>query len=226
MKFFLDSAKLDEIKYSFEYLGFDGVTTNPRHIQNSGKPFAAILESLAHWVSESNIEGVDRFPISVEINPHLQKHQDMIEQGKTIAALCKNFVIKLPCTEEGLIAQRQLELSGIRTNVTLVFSPSQALLPAKNNALFVSPFVGWKEASGEDCSMYIQDIVTIYNNYNFETEIIVAALRTGKQIAEAAITGAHIVTCGLQVYKDSFTHPFTDYGLDVFTQAWDATKEN
>ncbi len=225
MKFFLDSAKIDEIQYAYEYLGFDGVTTNPRHIQNSGKPFLRVVEEFAEWVIRAGLEGFETFPISVEINPHLTHHEDMIREGEKIAAMSKNFVVKIACTEEGIIASKVLEARGIPTNVTLVFSPSQALLPAKNKASFVSPFVGWKEASGEACSSYIETIVRIYKNYNFKTHIIVAALRTGKQIAEAAALGADITTCGLQVYKESLQHPFTDYGLGVFTRAWDETKK-
>jgi len=225
MKYFLDSAKLDEIDYAYTFLGIDGVTTNPKHINLSGKPFKTVITELAEWVKHKGIEGVDRFPISIEINPHLEKWEEMVSEGKKYAAICKNFVIKIPCTEQGIIAARKLELEGIRTNVTLVFSASQAIMPGKINSLFVSPFVGWKENSGEDCAQYIQEIVDIYKNYGFKTEIIVAALRNGKQIKDAAVAGADIVTCGLQVYKDALEHPFTTYGLGVFRNAWDETAK-
>jgi len=223
MKYFLDSAKMDEIEYAYEFLGIDGVTTNPRHIKLSGKPFKTVIKEMAEWVKSKGIEGVDKFPISIEINPHHDKWEDMVAEGKEYSAICSNFVIKIPCTEQGIIAARKLEQEGVRTNVTLVFSPSQALMPGKANCLFVSPFVGWKENSGEDCNQYIQDIVDIYRNYDFKTEIIVAALRNGKQIKDAALAGADIVTCGLQVYKDALEHPFTTYGLGVFRNAWDET---
>lgn len=225
MKYFLDSAKLDEIEYAYEFLGIDGVTTNPRHIMLSGKPFLTVIEDLAKWVKEKGIEGYERFPISVEINPHLNKWEDMVEEGKKISAYSDNFIIKIPCNEQGLIAARKLEKEGIRTNVTLVFSPSQAIAVGKLGALFVSPFVGWKENSGEDTAQYIQDIVDIYAIHGIKTEVIVAALRNGKQIADAAKAGADIVTCGLDVYKASFEHPFTNYGLGVFTKAWDETAK-
>ncbi|MGL5099339.1 MAG: transaldolase family protein [Fusobacteriaceae bacterium] len=225
MKYFLDSAKLDEIEYAYELLGIDGVTTNPRHIMLSGKPFMTVIQDLAAWVKTKGIEGYEKFPISVEINPHLNKWEDMLAEGKKISAYSTNFIIKIPCTEQGLIAARKLEKEGIRTNVTLVFSPSQALPVGKHNSLFVSPFVGWKENSGEDTSQYIQDIVDIYKLHGIKTEIIVAALRNGKQIGDAAKAGAHIVTCGLDVYKASFEHPFTSYGLGVFTKAWDETAK-
>lgn len=225
MKYFLDSAKIDEIKEAYTTFGIDGVTTNPNHIMNSGKPFFTVIGELAEFVKENGIEGWDKFPISVEINPHLDDADEMIVMGEKIAAMCPNFCIKIPCTQAGITAARALEKKGVRTNLTLVFSASQALIAAKNNSLFVSPFIGWKENSGEDCKQYIQDIVTIYKNYGFygKTQIICAAVRTGKQFVDCAVAGADIVTAGLQVYKDSFYHPFTDYGLEKFQSAWDKT---
>lgn len=225
MKYFLDSAKIEEIKSAYNTFGIDGVTTNPRHIMVSGKPFLTVIQELADWVKEEEIEGYERFPISVEINPHLDKAADMIKEGQKIAALSSNFVIKIPCTEAGIEAARKLEAVNIRTNLTLVFSSPQAIWAGKNNSLFVSPFIGWKEANGEDCKAYIQDIVTIYKNYGFygKTGIICAALRTPKQIADCAVAGADIVTVGLDVYKDSMKHAYTNQGLGIFTDAWDNT---
>lgn len=223
MKYFLDSAKLDEIDFAYNSFGIDGVTTNPRHVQLSGKPFKVVLRDIANWLKANNLLGIEKFPVSVEINPHLNKAEDMIAEARAIAPLCENFVIKIPCVEQGLIASRKLEKDGIRTNVTLVFSPTQALTVGKNKAMFVSPFVGWKEENGEDCQKYIQDIVDIYRTYGFKTEIIVAALRNGKQILEAARAGADIVTCGLAVYQAAHEHPYTNKGLGIFTSAWDAT---
>lgn len=225
MKYFLDSAKIEEIKYAYHTFGIDGVTTNPRHIMVSGKPFMTVMKELADWVKEEGIEGYEKFPISVEINPHLDDADEICKEGKKIAAVCKNFVVKIPCTESGVEAARRLEKEGIRTNVTLVFSPAQAMWPAKNGSLFVSPFLGWKEANGEDCKAYVQNIVTIYKNYGFygKTEIICAALRTPKQIVDCAVAGADIVTTGIDVYKDSIKHPYTNQGLGIFTDAWDNT---
>lgn len=225
MKYFLDSAKIDEIREAYDTFGIDGVTTNPKHIMDSGKPFFTVIGELAEFAKEKDIEGWDKFPISVEINPHLDNADEMVEMGSKIAAMSPNFVIKIPCTEAGITAARRLEQKGVRTNLTLVFSPSQALIAAKNNSLFVSPFIGWKENSGEDCVQYIQDIVSIYENYGFigKTQIICAAVRTGKQFVDCAVAGADIVTAGLQVFKDSFYHPFTDYGLERFQNAWDNT---
>lgn len=226
MKYFLDSAKLDEIDKAYRCYGIDGVTTNPKHIMNSGKPFLTAIGDIAAWIKENHLEGMDVFPVSVEINPHLSKAEDMVEEAKKISALSRNFVIKIPCNLEGLKAAKQLEELGIRTNVTLVFSPSQAIQAGRLGAKFVSPFVGWKEANGEDTFDYMSQLVAIYRQKGYKTEIIVAALRTGKQIAEAAELGADIVTCGLAVYEDSFTHPYTDYGLKRFQDAWDHTKGN
>ncbi len=224
MKYFLDSAKLDEIKYAYENYCIDGVTTNPKHIKLSGKPFMQVVKDIAAWIKEEGLEGMDKFPVSFEINPHLDKWEEIVEAAKEVASYSPNYVIKIPCCEQGLIAAKKLEAQGIRTNVTLVFSPSQAIPVGKLGAKFVSPFVGWKENSGDDAD-YIQDIIDIYCNYGFETEIIVAAVRNGKQIADFATMGADIVTCGLEVYKASFEHPFTTYGLDVFRDAWDNTAK-
>lgn len=228
MKYFLDSAKMDEITTAYNTFGIDGITTNPKHIMNSGKPFLKAVGDIASWVKEQGLDGYEKFPVSVEINPHLSKAQDMIEEARKIANLSKNFVIKIPSTIEGITAARLLEKEGIRTNVTLVFSASQALLPAKNGSLFVSPFIGWKESNGEDCRQYIQDIVNIYKNYGFygKTQIICAAIRTGKQFVDCALSGADIVTAGLDVYKESINHPFTTYGLGKFCAAWDGTQGN
>lgn len=226
MKYFLDSAKINEIDYAFRNYKIDGVTTNPKHIMASGKPFLQAIEDIATWIKENHLVGRDIFPVSVEINPHLDKCEDMVAEAQKISKMCENFVIKIPCTTEGVKAAYQLEKDGVRTNVTLVFSPSQAIQAGRINAKFVSPFVGWKENNGEDAYEYLSKLVEIYKKNEYKTEIIVAAVRNGKQIADAAYLGADIVTAGLQVYEDSFNHPFTTYGLGVFADAWDHTKGN
>ena len=226
MKFFLDSAKLDEIDYAYRTFGIDGVTTNPKHIMLSGKPFMTAITDIVNWIKEHDLVGIDKFPVSVEINPHLDKAEDMIAMARKVSALCPNFAIKIPATEQGVTAARALEKEGIRTNVTLVFSASQAIWPAKNGSLFVSPFIGWKEQNGEDCRQYIKDIVDIYKNYGFygKTQIICAAVRTPKQFVDCAVAGADIVTAGLAVYQDSLKHAYTNQGLGTFCDAWDNTK--
>lgn len=219
MKYFLDSAKLDEIKVAYEQYGFDGVTTNPKHIMNSGKPFKTCLADIAAYVADK-----PDFPVSVEINPHLESAAKMVSMAQTISQISPNFVIKIPTNQQGIIAARQLEQQGIRTNLTLVFSPAQALMAGKVGAKYVSPFVGWKEDYGDDGLKYVQDIMDIYAHYHFKTEVIVAAIRTAKQLETAAIYGADIVTCALSVYETSFNNPYTDLGLKTFQAAWDNTK--
>lgn len=225
MKYFLDSAKMDEIQYAYRTFGIDGVTTNPKHIMLSGKPFLTAVTDIADWLKAEGLAGIDRFPVSVEINPHLDDADAMVAEAEKIAALCENFAIKIPATEAGIAAARRLEKQGIRTNVTLIFSPAQAILPAKNGSLFVSPFIGWKEANGEDCRAYIKAIVDIYKNYGWyqKTQIICAAIRTPKQIVDCALAGADIVTAGLDVYKDCQKHAYTTQGIGTFCDAWDHT---
>ena len=219
MKFFLDSAKIDEIVYVYENWAFDGVTTNPNHVYLSGKPFKTVVTELANEFKGTS------FSISIEIDPNLEKAEHMISAAKEYAAISENFTIKIPCTEQGLIAVRKLKQAGVKTNCTLVFSASQAIQAARAGAHYVSPFVGWKEASGEDPLDFLSTIVEIYDNYQFDSEIIVAAVRNGKHIADAARLGADICTAGMQVYRDSFYHPFTDYGLKRFQEAWDKTEK-
>ena len=227
MKYFLDSAKLDEIKEAYHTFGIDGVTTNPRHIMDSGKTFIQAITDIAEWIKEEGLTGYEKFPVSVEIDPYIEETEEMVDAAHKISYICDNFVIKIPCTPQGIAAARILEKEGIRTNVTLIFSAAQAILPAKNGSLFVSPFIGWKEANGEDCRQYIQDIVDIYKNYGFygKTQIICAAVRTAKQFVDCARAGADIVTAGLAVYKDSMVHPYTRQGIETFRNAWDKTAK-
>ncbi|MHA1329346.1 MAG: transaldolase family protein [Promethearchaeota archaeon] len=207
MKFFLDSAKLDEIKYAIENWKIEGVTSNPKHIKNSGKPFYTVIKEFAEEFNGIN------FPISIEIDPHIEEAMEMISAAKNIAKLSENFVIKIPCTEQGLIAAKKLVEEGIKVNITLVFTAAQALQVGRIGATYCSPFIGWQEASGVECVKLIENIMTIYRNYNFETEVIVAAIRNGLQIVDAAIIGADIVTAGFEVYKESFYHFFKMHGI-------------
>lgn len=218
MKFFLDSAITEQIVYARENWKIDGVTTNPRHIMLSGKPFYTVIREISEIVKDD-----PDFPVSIEINPNLEKKEEMILAAEKIAAISPNFVIKLPCTEPGVSAAYTLERKGIRTNITLVFSTSQAIQAGRIGARFVSPFIAWKEEAGEDCAPYIAEIVKIYRNYNYTTEIIAAAIRTARQIAESAIAGADIVTAGFDVYKSTFDHAFTDRGMKIFRDCWDKT---
>ena len=218
MKFFLDSAITSEIIYALDMYAIDGVTTNPRHVQASGKPFMAVIREIAQIFESTDL------PVSVEVNPHHTDWKEMVAEARRLASISSNFVIKLPATEPGFRALRALRVEGIRVNLTLVFSTVQALQAMRLGATFVSPFIGWKEANGEETVKFIQEIVAVRDNYGFETEIIVAAVRNGRQIAEAAIAGADIVTAGLAVFKDAFDHPYTAKGLKLFQDFWDRTK--
>jgi transaldolase len=217
MKFFLDSAKADEIRYALDMWNIDGVTSNPRHVRSSGKPFLVAIREIAQL-----FEGTDK-PISVEVNPHHTVADAMVEEGLKLAAMSPNFVIKIPATEAGFKALWTLKDKGMRVNLTLVFSAAQALQAARLGATFVSPFIGWKESNGEEVSHMVGEIVRIYRNYNFKTEVLVAAVRNARQIVESAVAGADIVTAGFDVYKDAFDHPYTAKGLKIFADSWDAT---
>jgi transaldolase len=217
MKFFLDSAKIDEVRYANQMWNIDGVTSNPRHVRNSGKPFITVIQELA-----KEFEGTNKH-ISVEVNPHHTTADAMVAEAVKLAALSKNFVIKIPATEAGFKACWMLSERHIRVNLTLAFSAAQALQAARLGAAFVSPFIGWKEANGEEVSHFVEEIVRIYRNYSYKTEIIVAAIRNARQIVEAAVAGADIVTAGFDVYKDAFDHPYTAKGLKLFQDNWDAT---
>ena len=217
MKFFLDSAHVHEIKYALDMWDIDGVTTNPRHVQASGKPFLKVIHEIAGL-----FKGTDK-PVSVEVNPHHDNWQAMVAEAEGLAAISPNFVIKLPAIEAGFKAISVLAEKDIRVNLTLVFSATQALQAFRMGAYFVSPFIGWKEANAEEVRGFVQEVVDIRDNYGFPSEIIVSAVRNARQIAEAALAGADIVTAGAAVYQDAFDHPFTHVGLAKFQSFWDET---
>jgi transaldolase len=217
MKFFLDSALVDEIAHALEMWDIDGVTTNPRHIGVAGKPFLTTIRDIANL-----FQGTDK-AVSVEVNPHHEDHKQMVTEAQKLAAISPNFVIKLPATEAGFKAIPLLKEKGIRSNLTLVFSAGQALQAMRMGAYFVSPFIGWKESNAEETVRFVEELVTIRENYGFSTEVIVAAVRNGRQIVEAAVAGADIVTAGFAVYRDLFDHPYTHVGLAKFASFWDQT---
>lgn len=217
MKFFLDSAHVHEIEHALAMWNLDGVTTNPRHVQVSGKPFMTVIKEIG-----SLFAGTDK-TVSVEVNPHFDNHTAMVAEGLKLAALSPNFVIKLPATEAGFKAVALLKAEGVRANLTLCFSAAQALQAMRIGAFYVSPFIGWKESNGEETVTMIQEIVAIRDNYLFETEILVAAVRNARQIVDAAVAGADIVTAGFAVFQDAFDHPFTGVGLGKFQSFWDQT---
>jgi len=169
-------------------------------------------------------EGTDK-TVSVQTNPHNHDdYQAIVEEARKLAPLSDNFVIKMPCTEDGLRACGILADEGIRSNLTLCFSSMQALQAMRMGALYISPFIGWRENNGIESGAFIEEIVAIRENYEFETEILVAAVRNGRQIVESAVRGADIVTAGHDVFKEALAHPYTDMGLGKFQDFWDKTQ--
>jgi transaldolase len=219
MKFFLDSAIANEIEYALEMWDIDGVTTNPRHVQVSGKPFMKAIKDIAKL-----FEGHKDKTVSVEVNPHYTDHHEMVAEAEKLAAISSNFVIKLPATEAGFKSIVLLKEKGIRSNLTLVFSAAQAMQAMRMGAFYVSPFIGWKESNGEEIRSFIEDVVSIRDNFSFSTEVLVAAVRNARQIVDAGVAGADIVTAGFAVYKDAFDHPYTHVGLGKFQSYWDQTS--
>lgn len=217
MKFFLDSAILSEIEHALDYWDIDGITTNPRHVQVAGKPFLTTVKEIAKLV-----EGTDK-TVSVEVNPHFMTFDEMMPEAEKLADLSPNFVIKLQCVEASFKVARELVKKGIRVNMTLIFSSLQALQAMRSGAYYVSPFIGWKESNAEDTKGFIKDIVTVRDNFDYKTEVLVAAVRTGRQIMDAAVVGADIVTAGFSVYEAGFDHPYTHDGIKKFTGFWDKT---
>jgi transaldolase len=218
MKFFLDSAIAAEISTAIENYSIDGITTNPRHVQVSGKPFLTAIREIGELVKNHDVT------VSVQTNPHNHNNfEAIVEEGRKFAAMSPQFVIKMPCTEDGFKACKILSSDGIRCNLTLCFSAMQALQAMRMGAFYVSPFIGWKETNGEETRQFIEECVIIRDNYGYSTEILVAAVRNGRQIVEAAVAGADIVTAGLAVYQESIQHPYTDMGLGRFQDFWDKT---
>lgn len=217
MKFFLDSAIIEEIQYGIDYLYIDGITTNPRHILTAKKPFLTCIKEIA-----SLVKGTD-LTVSVEVNPHITDFEEILKEARALAKISPNFVIKLQCSESGLRAIPVLAKESIRVNLTLIFSPAQALQAMRLGAFYASPFLGWKEVNGENTQQFLDDIVTIRDNYCFKTFILAAAIRSGHTIVQAAVAGADIVTAGLGVYKEALQHPYTQEGIRRFSNFWDQT---
>ena len=217
MKMFLDSAKTDEIQYALDNWDIDGVTTNPRHIRESGKPFRQVIDQIAQLVA-----GTDK-PVSVEVDPHLTDWEQIVRQGEQLSSISPNFVIKVAAGEGGFRAARELTLRSIRVNATLIFSVAQAWHAARAGAAYVSPFVGWKEEYGELASDLIPEISAMLTEFDYSSEIIATSIRNSRQIADAALAGSHCITASFTVYQQSFQNPYTAYGEKLFGEAWDAT---
>ena len=213
MKFFIDTADINEIKQAAELGVLDGVTTNPSLVSKVPGKFEDILHSICEVVNG---------PVSAEVVS--LDAERMIREGRELAKIHKNIVVKIPITTEGLKAIKQLESEGIRVNVTLIFSATQALLAAKAGASFVSPFVGRiDDISGEGMQL-VHDIVTIFDNYGFKTEVIVASIRNPMHVVTAALMGAHIATIPFKVIEQLVKHPLTDVGIERFLADWEKVK--
>ncbi|MEM4160602.1 MAG: fructose-6-phosphate aldolase [Thermoplasmata archaeon] len=210
MKIFLDTANVKEIREANSWGIIDGVTTNPSLIAKEGRDFREVVEEIA-----AIVDG----PISAEVVS--LNAEGMVAEGRELAKIHKNINIKIPMCVEGLKATKALAREGIKVNMTLVFSPNQALLAAKAGAAFVSPFVGRLDDVGHDGMLMIPDIVEIYRNYNFKTEIIVASVRHPIHVYQAALAGAHIATVPFSVLEKMVKHPLTDIGIDRFLKDWE-----
>ncbi|HEC68734.1 MAG TPA: fructose-6-phosphate aldolase [Candidatus Omnitrophica bacterium] len=214
MKIFIDSANLEEIKQASSLGLLDGVTTNPTLLSREGKDPIAQLKEIC-----SIVEG----PVSAEVVA--QDSEGMVKEARQLAKLADNIVIKIPVTNEGLRATKILSQEGIKTNLTLCFSPLQALLSAKAGANFISPFVGRLDDISTEGMSLVSDIKLIYDNYNIKTEIIVASVRHPIHVLEAARLGAHIATCPFKVILQFLKHPLTDIGIERFLSDWKKLKD-
>ena len=214
MKFFLDTANVDEIREAASLGLIDGVTTNPSLVAKEGRPF----EELIHEICEI-VQG----PVSAEVVA--TEAEAMIEEGRRIAGIHEHVVVKCPLIREGIKATRALSDEGIRVNVTLCFSPTQALLAAKAGAAYISPFVGRLDDISYDGMELIQQIMTIYENYGFATEVLVASIRHPKHILDAALMGADVATIPFKAFDAMFNHPLTDKGLAAFLADWEKARD-
>ena len=210
MKIFLDSANLDQIKQARDWGAIDGVTTNPSLVAKEGRDFFALLKTICELVDG---------PISMETTR--TDAAGMLEEGRIFSKLHPNIVVKCPLTKAGLTATRQLADEDIRVNVTLCFSATQALLAAKAGAYFISPFVGRLDDIGSEGMELIADIKTIYANYGFSTQILVASIRHPIHVLEAARIGADVATMPFSVLEALIKHPLTDIGLARFLEDWE-----
>ncbi|MCW5203551.1 fructose-6-phosphate aldolase [Desulfobulbus sp. N3] len=214
MKFFIDTANIDEINKGLELGMVDGVTTNPSLISKEQRPFTDILADICALVDG---------PISAEV---ISLDADgMVTEGRELAAIHENIVIKVPMTEDGLKAVKRLSAENIKTNVTLIFSSTQALLAAKAGATYVSPFVGRIDDLSLDGMELVGDIMTIFANYSLPTEVIVASVRSPQHVAQSALIGADIATIPYKVIAQLAKHPLTDIGMEKFLADWEKRQK-
>lgn len=210
MKFFIDTANIDEIKEAAAMGVLDGVTTNPTLVAKEGKDFIELLKEI--------VEVVDG-PVSAEVVS--TDYEGMMKEAHELVKIHRNIVIKIPLIPEGIKAVKSLAAEGIKTNVTLCFSPAQALLAAKAGATYISPFVGRLDDISHDGMQLIEQIVNIYTNYGFDTEVLVASIRHPLHLVAAAEMGADVATIPFSVISKLFKHPLTDSGLENFLKDWE-----
>jgi transaldolase len=210
MKFFIDTAEIKDIKEAASMGLVDGVTTNPSLVAKSGRKFKDVLLEICDIV---------KGPVSAEVVS--LKHDDMMKEAREYAALRPNIVVKIPLIPEGLKALRTCTEEGIKTNCTLCFSATQALLAAKAGATYISPFVGRLDDISTDGMQLISEIVQIYDNYGYETQVLVASVRHPMHVQQAALLGAHVMTAPLSVLLQLSKHPLTDLGLEKFLKDWE-----
>lgn len=207
MEFFIDTAIIEEIKTAYDWGIIDGVTTNPSLIAQSGRSQEEVIKEIA-----SIVEG----PISAEVIA--TKADEMILEAEKLSQIAPHIVIKLPMTEDGMVACKKLTEKGIKTNITLVFSANQALLAAKCGATYVSPFVGRLDDIGQDGMILIEEIRSIFDIFGFETKILSASLRHPQHVKQVALAGSDIATIPFKAMKALFHHPLTDNGLSKFLE--------
>jgi transaldolase len=210
MKFFIDTANINDILKGVELGMVDGVTTNPSLIAKENKPFEEIIGEICRIVDG---------PVSAEVVS--LDVEGMVAEARKLAALNEQIVVKVPMTTEGIKAVKRLTAEEIKTNVTLVFSVAQALLAAKAGATYVSPFVGRLDDIGVNGMDLIHDIMTVYSNYGFQSEVIVASVRSPQHVLDAALIGADIATIPLKVIEQLARHPLTDIGIQQFLADWE-----
>ena len=209
MKLFIDTAHLEEIREANAWGIVDGVTTNPTHVSKTGRPAKEVYEEICRTVDG---------PVSLETIA--LDAEGIVEEARRLAAMADNVVVKVPIMREGLKAVKRLSAEGIKTNVTVTFSPLQALLAAKCGATYVSPFVGRMDAVGQEGMEVVRQIRTIYDNYGYSTQIIVAAVRHPIHVLEAALAGADVCTMFFDVLQQLYEHPLTDVAIKLFLEDW------
>jgi transaldolase len=209
MKLFIDSAEVEKIREAWDWGIIDGVTTNPSHVAKTGRKHLEVYREICDIVDG---------PISLETMTLTAK--EMVPEGRALAKIHKNVVVKVPITREGLKAVKELTAEGIKTNVTVTFSPLQAMLAAKCGATYISPFVGRLDAIGQFGMEVVRQIKTIYSNYGFKTQILTAAVRHPTHVLEAALVGSDVCTMAYDVLEQLYHHPLTDIGIDIFLKDW------